>query len=143
MSAELTDRPLRINGIDCPSLREVLANLPSILARSGVLEVSEFSVIHGDLCLGNILYDAKHGLLKLIDARGKFGRFDIYGDVHYDLAKLSHSVLGLYDFTMADQFRVEAMGADSFEIRTLATAYHEDIARIFVKHLKRNGFDLR
>ena len=143
LSAELTDRPLRINGIDCPSLREVLANLPSILARSGVLEVSEFSVIHGDLCLGNILYDAKHGLLKLIDARGKFGRFDIYGDVHYDLAKLSHSVLGLYDFTMADQFRVEAMGADSFEIRTLATAYHEDIARIFVKHLKRNGFDLR
>ena len=143
LSADITDRPLTINGSSCPSLRDVLTDLPSLLAKSGVLEVSEFSVIHGDLCLGNILYDAKHGLLKLIDARGKFGRFDIYGDVHYDLAKLSHSVLGLYDFTMADQFRVEATETDSFEIRTLATAYHDDIARIFVKHLKRNGFDLR
>jgi hypothetical protein len=143
ISEETTDRRLTIDGRPCPSLREVLADLPALLAKYRVLEVERFSVIHGDLCLGNILYDAKHGLLKLIDARGKFGRFDIYGDPHYDLAKLSHSVLGLYDFTMADQFRVERTGDASYEIRTLATAYHDDIARIFVKHLQRNGFDLK
>jgi hypothetical protein len=143
ISPEITDRPLTIDGHRCPALRDVLANLPALLERNRVLEVDQFSVIHGDLCLGNILYDAKHGLLKLIDARGKFGRFDIYGDVHYDLAKLSHSVLGLYDFTMADQFRVEKIGDDTYAVRTLATSYHEDIARIFTKHLTRNGFDLR
>lgn len=70
-----------------------------------------FSVIHGDLCLPNILFEEMHNFIRLVDPRGKFGDFDIYGDRRYDLAKLLHSVEGEYDFIIADKFKVSVNGA--------------------------------
>ena len=59
-----------------------------------------FCVMHGDLCFNNILYDLYSGTIRLIDARGSFGpsMIGIYGDQLYDISKLSHSVIGLYDY---------------------------------------------
>jgi hypothetical protein len=61
---------------------------------------AEFCVMHGDLCFNNILYDLYSGTIRLIDARGSFGPSvkGIYGDQIYDIAKISHSVIGTYDF---------------------------------------------
>jgi hypothetical protein len=61
---------------------------------------SEFCVMHGDLCFNNILYDLYSGTIRLIDARGSFGPSikSIYGDQLYDIAKISHSVIGAYDY---------------------------------------------
>lgn len=120
------------NGLD-----QIRQRLPEVLEKRQVLKTDRFQVIHGDLCLGNILYDAKHGLIKLIDARGRFGRYSIYGDVHYDLAKLSHSILGHYDFIMSDRFKVED-GA----LRLKTSPYHETVGAIFRKYVQREGFDL-
>lgn len=53
---------------------------------------------HGDLCLSNILYDPRTGLLRLIDPKGGTRLEDLFTDPSYDLAKLSHSLLGGYDF---------------------------------------------
>ena len=138
---ELAERGAVVNGLRCPSLRQALDELPGRLERAGALDAATFGIVHGDLCLGNILYDASHGLLKLIDARGRFGRYTIYGDVYYDLAKLSHSVLGHYDFIMADQFRVERPAPGEFALRTRAGDYHDCVGAIFRKHLRKNGFD--
>lgn len=55
---------------------------------------------HGDLCLSNILYDPRTGLLRLIDPKGGTCLEDIFIDPGYDLAKLSHSILGGYDFVV-------------------------------------------
>lgn len=52
---------------------------------------------HGDLCLTNILWSKDINLIKFIDPRGAFLRNDIYMDEYYDLAKLSHSILGGYE----------------------------------------------
>lgn len=132
-SVTINDRT--VQGFD--QVRERL--VPALEAR-GVLNVDQFQVIHGDLCLGNILYDAKHGLIKLIDARGRFGRFDIYGDVYYDLAKLSHSILGYYDLIMSGRSRVEEAGG-KYEIRFKSSDYHRTVGEIFRKYVKHEGYD--
>lgn len=94
-----------INGRTFRSLNEIISLLPKMVTRLLFENVEEkFSVIHGDLCLPNILVEEEHKFLRLIDPRGKFGDFDIYGDQRYDLAKLLHSIEGYYDFIIADEF---------------------------------------
>jgi dTDP-glucose pyrophosphorylase len=61
-------------------------------------------IIHGDLCFSNILFDLNAGIFKLLDPRGNFGSNIIYGDIKYDIAKLRHSISGLYDFIVNDFF---------------------------------------
>ncbi len=56
---------------------------------------------HGDLCLSNILFDIETGSIKLIDPRGKQDSDGYELPEAYDLAKLSHSILGGYDYIMA------------------------------------------
>jgi hypothetical protein len=60
------------------------------------------SVIHGDLCLSNILRTGES--VVLIDPRGRFGTVGVHGDLRYDIAKLHHSVVGGYDHMVAGQF---------------------------------------
>lgn len=69
------------------------------------------SVMHGDYCFSNILYDFRSDKIKTIDPRGMdvHGDFTVYGDVRYDLAKLSHSVLGLYDWIIAGYYEVSVV----------------------------------
>ena len=88
------------------------------------------TVIHGDLCLSNILYDLRSRICKLIDPRGSFGDSGIYGDPRYDVAKLYHSVYGLYDFITNDLFKISLDGRHvSFDIRS--SARHQQIRERF------------
>lgn len=64
-------------------------------------------IIHGDLCFSNILYDLKNDLIRLIDARGKWGDRLLFGDIKYDVAKLRHSISGHYDFIIQDLFDIQ------------------------------------
>ena len=67
------------------------------------------SVIHGDLCFSNILSSETDKLvLRLIDPRGSFGDQGIYGDHHYDWAKLLHSIDGGYEYIIYDEFTLDA-----------------------------------
>lgn len=68
------------------------------------------SILHGDLCYSNILFDSRSERLKVIDPRGLNvkGEFSIYGDQKYDLAKLAHSVIGLYDFIIAGRYAIDS-----------------------------------
>ncbi len=71
--------------------------------------VTNFTIIHGDYCLSNILYDVKNQIVKLIDPRGSFGQKGIYGDSRYDIAKMRHSISGSYDYIVGDLFYVESV----------------------------------
>ena len=64
------------------------------------------SILHGDLCLSNTLYDSRALQVKVIDPRGmnSEGKLTIYGDQKYDLAKLTHSIIGLYDHIIAGRY---------------------------------------
>lgn len=58
---------------------------------------------HGDLCFSNILFDGQK--LFLIDPRGATSPDLNFRLIHYDLAKLSQSLLGRYDLINHELFR--------------------------------------
>ena len=113
-----------VNGKRMPNLAVLWPRIEGEVAK---LETTVHgTVVHGDLCLSNILYDLRSRICKLIDPRGSFGAVGIYGDPRYDIAKLWHSVHGLYDFITNDLFRVSLDGA-AVELSIRATAAHRAI----------------
>ena len=75
-------------------------------------------VMHGDFCFSNILYDSRGDRIKVIDPRGLNykSEFTIYGDLKYDIAKLTHSIIGLYDYIIAGYYKIEESANGSIEI---------------------------
>ncbi|MGM0168660.1 hypothetical protein IGI39_004415 [Enterococcus sp. AZ135] len=96
-----------INGIQYLPLKEIMDNLKDVLNQQGLLQTKTARIIHGDFCLSNILLDQDSNLIKLIDPRGQFGTFDIYGDEFYDIAKILHSFEGSYDHIITDHFELK------------------------------------
>lgn len=72
----------------------------------------EVSLLHGDMCFSNMLYDFRRGNFKLIDPRGMSSdnEVDIYGSWLYDVAKFFHSVIGCYDWIVAGYYNLEIAG---------------------------------
>lgn len=99
------DSPINVNGKQYKSLNEIIDILKEEIPKK-LYDVDRFNIIHGDLCFANIMIDNNNNFVKLIDPRGKFGAFDIYGDSRYDLAKLCHSLDGKYDFIIKDLFKI-------------------------------------
>lgn len=100
------DSPIIINGKKYLSLNEIMIILKTVI-KEELLDVQKFCIVHGDMCFANILIDEKLNFIKVIDPRGKFGEFDIYGDQRYEIAKLFHSVDGKYDYIIKNLFEVE------------------------------------
>lgn len=92
-------------GIELPSIRQIAREC---IEKTLMLPIIP-AVVHGDLCFSNIMYDSRSHSIKVIDPRGLNTRqeFTIYGNQTYDLAKLCHSIIGLYDFIIADAFVLE------------------------------------
>ena len=91
-----------VNGTEFPDLPTVLRlslnEIPST-------QVSDISRWHGDLFFGNMLYDIRSERIMCLDPRGLVGTdYSIYGDIRYDLAKLSHSVYGKYDAIIGNRY---------------------------------------
>lgn len=101
------DKSIIINGIKYLSLNDVISILPKLVEDLSK-DIPYFGIIHGDMCFTNILVDDGYDI-KLVDPRGKFGKFDIYGDFRYELAKLYHSFDGKYDFIIKDFYNVSCI----------------------------------
>jgi fructosamine-3-kinase len=97
------NREWTINGTHTPSLNEILEEVSIPLDQS---QPQFMRIMHGDFCFSNILYDFKSLSIKVLDPRGRDlkGNYSIYGDLRYDVAKLAHSVIGLYDFIIGGLF---------------------------------------
>jgi dTDP-glucose pyrophosphorylase len=121
---------ITINGREVENLPLLWKRIESEVERLGAGALG--TVIHGDLCLSNILYDLRSRICKLVDPRGSFGDSGIYGDQRYDVAKLFHSVYGLYDFITNDLFKISLEGSRvSFDIRS--SPRHRQIRERFEK----------
>jgi hypothetical protein len=122
-----------------------LANLPALWDRlegavDRLAENVQGCIIHGDLCLSNILYDLRSRVCKLLDPRGSFGAAGIYGDPRYDVAKLYHSVYGLYDFLTNDLFHVSVDGTNvrlEIRARPLHAQIRARFEKVFFAHFDR------
>lgn len=95
---------LSLNGKSLPSINDIINDLDANIKKDSI---NSTSIMHGDFCFSNILYDFKSQSIKVIDPRGLSGdgkEQSIYGDLRYDVAKLAHSVIGKYDFIIAGRF---------------------------------------
>lgn len=113
------DLPLCINGERLPTLRNIIEHCLKELEKNA----PKPGVSHGDLCLSNILFDSRSDRVKVIDPRGldANGNLTTVGDLRYDLAKLTHSVIGLYDHIISGAFDVHT------EIQSSVCAFKLDI----------------
>lgn len=98
-----------INAIPVPCLNDILSDVTAQLKK---VDNEFISMIHGDFCFSNILYDFVSRSIKVIDPRGldALGNETIYGDIRYDVAKLSHSILGMYDYIIGGNYRYSEDG---------------------------------
>lgn len=119
-----------INGVMVPSLNAIVIEMNAAIPRP---EPKHLCIMHGDFCFSNILYNFKTQSIKVIDPRGldSDGEETIYGDVRYDVAKLAHSVLGLYDYIIAGCFSLEEINPYTLDFKIQTEPYVEEIQRHF------------
>lgn len=123
--------PCRFNGTWLPSLKDIAS-----IAASEIPDASEqmLTLMHGDFCFSNLLYDHRADLLRVIDPRGidADGLPFRYGDVRYDIAKLYHSVIGRYDHIIAGHYHIQKHGALDFTFSLPSSDYYTSIENLFI-----------
>ncbi|MFQ1933225.1 hypothetical protein ACK350_07110 [Aeromonas veronii] len=121
--------------------------LPSLMKMAEVsneyimsASVNDASIIHGDLCFSNILYEFRSENIKIIDPRGidNNNRITIVGDRRYDLAKFAHSVIGLYDYIIAGKYTSSRCGAVEYSFQLHEHEEYDAICNMF-KSIFLNG----
>ena len=128
-------------GTDYRNIDEIMEHYEKLYDKINRLYPSrqhELVIGHGDLCFSNILYSREASLLKLIDPKGAVTEEEMYTDAYYDLAKLSHSICGCYDFFNSGLYQI-TMDRDMklcLSIDTDAASY----VQIFRSYLEENGF---
>lgn len=109
------DAPCRFGGAWLPSLQQMAR-----LAASAIppFQPEQATLIHGDFCFSNVLYDVRAHIVRMIDPRGldSAGGFSTSGDLRYDIAKLHHSAVGLYDHIIAGNYRLDLHGPLDFSL---------------------------
>lgn len=110
---EADPRGVRLNGLLAHgtaqgSLRAIVARYRARFAqhRRALSSPPTLAIGHGDLCLSNMLFQREGAVLRLIDPRGARTDEALWMHPGYDLAKLSHSVLGDYDWITSGRYRV-------------------------------------
>lgn len=114
-----------------------------LYARHAASFALDYQVVgHGDPCFSNILYDQQRHLMKLIDPKGAVEEAELWTHPLYDLCKISHSVLGDYDFINNGLYRV---GFDDHNLLQLELPLERQVALkpLFPLQLARLGYDLR
>lgn len=94
---------------------------------------------HGDACLSNILFDRASKTLKLIDPKGVTAEEELWTDPYYDLCKLTHSVLGLYDFFNSGLYELSL--DEALRFRLVVPFDNARYATALRAHMAANGFD--
>lgn len=100
---------------------------------------NQLAIGHGDPCFANALYNKSTKTLKFIDPKGANTEEELWTNPYYDIAKLSHSVCGRYDFFNNALFdiKVDTNFGYSLEIPFDQSKYVD----IFKKKAEENGFD--
>ncbi|MFM7230170.1 MAG: hypothetical protein ACKO2F_11115 [Cyanobacteriota bacterium] len=132
----LYDHPYSVNGLAMPALRETMQWMVDLCSE---LEKScELHVGHGDMCFNNILVDPLFGTLKLIDPKAAIhpgtGECGLMQGL-YDLAKLNHSFIGLYDSIVNGLYSLTFLDQSTTQLMVYAPADYQDISRMFQDRL--------
>ncbi|QFS96422.1 hypothetical protein FIV06_03255 [Labrenzia sp. THAF191b] len=113
---------------------------PFIRKAVGTTDQLVFS--HGDPCFSNVLFDRRIGLMRLIDPRGALSADDAMMHPLYDVAKISHSILGCYDYVNNGLFRVYLNKELRLELDWAIAPPADWAERHFCDRLEAEGFDI-
>lgn len=120
-----------------------LARLGRLFERSQAQFARKAMVVgHGDPCFSNILYDQQRDILKLIDPKGASSQDALWTHPLYDLCKISHSVLGDYDFINNGLYQVRFDSANQLAL-SLEQGNQDSLKQIFIQRVAALGFELR
>jgi len=128
---------VEINGTAYPGWKTAASDIQALLRL--VAARCTTSVIHGDLCCSNILYDPRTSLIKFIDPRGEFLEEGCYGDPRYDLAKLLHSFHGGYDFILHEMYELTRVAEGRYELTLLRSDGAREAERLLFQLLEECG----
>ncbi|MFS8368197.1 capsular biosynthesis protein [Acetobacter oryzifermentans] len=131
------NHPLTLDGKKLPSLKQIADEMISNIDLSSDRNAS---IMHGDFCLSNILYNSRARRICTIDPRGYIPvtGSSIFGDIRYDFAKLWHSFGGLYDLIIAGHYLFEAETPYNFSISFPSGPHHEWVQADFLRRLPNN-----
>lgn len=122
-----------LNGKNIDSLENISRNCLSMIEQAQ----PRLSLVHGDFCFSNILYDFRLQSIRCIDPRGHVeDEITMYGDARYDLAKLCHSIIGGYDHIIAGNFLWESCSDYDLEFEI----FTDPVAEKIEQYLLLNGF---
>lgn len=124
------EKELNFNGYTLPSLLTIAHNISQYITKN---PIELCNVMHGDFCFSNILYNSRNSRITVIDPRGYVfpNKQEIYGDLRYDIAKLSHSIHGLYDFIIAGRYNLINNHQYTFELSFDLSASHTWLQKHF------------
>lgn len=94
---------------------------------------------HGDPCFANSMYNKSTKTLKFIDPKGALNEEELWTNPYYDIAKLSHSVCGNYDFFNNALFDIHI--DSNFNFNLDIPFDNSKYIEIFKRKLEENGFD--
>lgn len=106
------------------------------------IELNFMAVGHGDPCLSNILYDVNSRLLMLLDPRGAIKENELWANPLYDYCKVSHSILGGYDFIINGMFDIGFTSENALEIRLFGQTNHTALQKMFKSRLSDTQYSL-
>lgn len=115
----------RINDIKIPIENNIVDSYIKDF-KDSITIYSKPSLMHGDFCFSNLLYNISNKTLKMVDPRG-----ELFGDHYYEMAKVFHSVLYDYDFIDAELY---IKSNDEFIIYNKGK---EDIKNLFINMIQR------
>lgn len=126
------EHELVYNGRKTPSLLEIGHQLEKAISFD---PSATSTLMHGDFCFSNILYNSRNNRISVIDPRGYVfsGKREIYGDFRYDIAKYSHSVDGLYDFIIAGRYDLRQNGLYDFDLNFETSSHHRWLQSTFAE----------
>ena len=101
--------PWRFAGAPVPPLQAVAEALIAAIRPSATEDICMW---HGDFHFANIFFDFRSQRVKVVDPRGMLsdGTMTMFGDARYDIAKLTHSIVGMYDDLIAGRYRLDHDG---------------------------------
>ena len=94
---------------------------------------------HGDPCFANTLYNKSTKMLKFIDPKGALTEDELWTNPYYDVAKLSHSICGRYDYFNNGLFEIKIN--NDFGSELVIDFDNTEYVKLFRQKVEENGFD--
>lgn len=106
-------------------------------------EDKEYGLVigHGDPCFSNTLYNKATKTLKFIDPKGALTEEELWTEPYYDIAKLSHSICGRYDFFNNGLFEIKVGSSLDYELEIPFD--NKSFVDLFKKKASEKGYDFK